>query len=79
MPLVFMAGYKMTAEDFRVWLAVMNWSQRKAAEALGVNVTTVAEWLRSGKIDKRTALACAAIYHDKEPWPHGTKFEPREF
>jgi transposase len=65
----------MNAQDFRIWLAVMDWSQNKAAKELGVHSSTIEQWLKKGKIDKRTALACAAIYNAKDPWPHGTKFE----
>lgn len=68
----------MTPEDFKAWMQQMRLSERRAAEVLGVSPATVGDWVRgrsrtSGKpvtIDKRTALACAAIAKGLEPWPH---------
>lgn len=59
----------MTPADFQAWRQGMGYSQRAAAEALGVSLPTLQAWERgtafaTGKpvvIDKRTALACAAI------------------
>lgn len=47
----------------------MGYSQRAAAEALGVRLATYQEWERGARfadgrpvqIDRRTALACAAL------------------
>ncbi|PWC54670.1 hypothetical protein TSA6c_00035 [Azospirillum sp. TSA6c] len=66
----------MTPKDLREWMTVMGFkSQAKAAEALGVSAETFGNWLagkrRDGKpapIDKRTALACAALYHRQTEW-----------
>ena len=59
----------MTPADFQAWRHRMGYSQRAAAQALGVSLPTLQAWERgtafaTGKpvvIDKRTALACAAI------------------
>lgn len=59
----------MTPADLQYWQARMGLSQRGAAESLGVTLATYQGWLRgigydTGKrrdIDKRTALACAAL------------------
>ncbi len=59
----------MTHDDLQAWQARMGLSQRGAAEALGVSLSTYQAWarghdVRTGRavtIDRRTALACAAI------------------
>jgi hypothetical protein len=66
----------MTPQDFKDWMSAMGFkSLAQAAEALGVSVETVANWVngkrRDGKpapIDERTALACSALYHRLKPW-----------
>lgn len=72
-----MAGQAvMTKDDFRAWMGVMGFkTQGQAAEALGVSVETVGNFLagqrRDGKpalIDLRTALACAALAQGIGPW-----------
>lgn len=45
-----------------------------AAEALGVGRSTYAEWVRGVRpIDKRTALACAALAAGLGPWSSKTR------
>lgn len=69
----------MTAAELSAWQAHMGFSYTTAAKALGVNRATYARLLagESG-IDRRTALACAAITAGLEPWggegtePHST-------
>jgi len=59
----------MTSADLSEWQARMGLSQRSAAQALGVSLSTYQSWVRgfdvrTGKesvIDRRTELACAAI------------------
>lgn len=59
----------MTPENFKAWRRKMTLSQRAAANALGVALSTLQTWERgtafaTGKpveIDRRTALACAAL------------------
>lgn len=59
----------MTHDDLQAWQARMGLSQRAAAEKLGVALSTYQAWarghdVRTGRavtIDRRTALACAAI------------------
>jgi len=52
----------MTPADLRAWQASMRYTYESAAEALGMSRSGYAK-LVGGKaaIDKRTALACAAI------------------
>ena len=66
----------MTANDLRAWQASMGFTYDTAAEALGVNRSTYADMLSgtsraTGKlkdIDRRTALACAAIAAGLGEW-----------
>ena len=66
----------MTPAEFNDWLAHMGLSERRAAEALGCAPATVGSMRRgishtTGKpvtIDRRTALACAALAAGLEPW-----------
>lgn len=66
----------MTPDDLRAWQAAMGYTYDTAAAALGVNRSTYADWLAgqsrtTGKpitIDRRTALACAAIAAGLEEW-----------
>lgn len=59
----------MTPADLATWRTQMDMTQRQAAEALGVTPTTYQRMERgadftTGKpveIDRRTALACAAL------------------
>lgn len=55
----------------------MGYTQRAAAEALGVQLITYQQWERGTRfhdgapapIDRRTALACAALAAGLEAWP----------
>ena len=66
----------MTPQQFDQWLAHMGWSERVAAKHLGCNPVTVGTMRRginhnTGKpktIDRRTALACAALAAGLTPW-----------
>lgn len=59
----------MTSADLRAWQSAMGYTQARAADALGVALGTYRDWITgqsrtTGKpitLDKRTALACAAI------------------
>ena len=65
----------MTPVDIRAWQAQMGYTYDTAAHALGVNRSTYANWLMpvnrvTGEptvIDKRTALACAALLAGLKP------------
>lgn len=73
----------MTPDDLAAWRAHMSYSQRDAAAALGVTLATYQRLERGagwadGKpiaIDRRTALACAAIASGLDEWhaPTGQK------
>ena len=66
----------MTPDDLRAWQAAMGYTYDTAAAALGVSRSTYADWLAgqsrtTGKpitIDRRTALACAAIAAGLGEW-----------
>lgn len=66
----------MSPDDFKAWRARMGYSQRAAAKALGVALNTMQAWERgvafhTGKpvaIDRRTALACAALAAGLDVW-----------
>lgn len=59
----------MTPADLRAWLFAMGYTNYRAAKELGVTATTVANWLDgTSKIDRRTALACAALAAGLGPW-----------
>lgn len=52
----------MTPADLRAWQARMGYTYDTAAEALGISRSGFAKLLAGAHpIDKRTALACAAI------------------
>lgn len=71
----------MTPAEFNDWLAHMGLSEVRAAAVLGCAPATVGSMRRgishsTGKpvrIDKRTALACAALAAGLEPWPECKK------
>lgn len=73
----------MTSTDLKDWQASMKFTYDSAAAALGVSRATYADWIAgksrtSGnpiKLDRRTALACAAIAASLEPWGQ-TKTQP---
>lgn len=66
----------MTPADLAAWRARMALTQRQAAAALGITLPTYqrlergAEWADGAPvtIDRRTALACAAIAAGIAPW-----------
>ena len=66
----------MTADDLRAWQVAMGFTYDTAAQALGVNRSTYADLLSgvsraTGKpknVDRRTALACAAIAAGLGEW-----------
>ena len=52
----------MTSDDLRAWQAAMGYTYDTAAEALGMSRSGYAKLvLGQSPIDRRTALACAAI------------------
>jgi hypothetical protein len=59
----------MTPAALRAWQAAMGYTYETGSVALGVNRSTYAAWI-SGRtaIDRRTALACAAIAAGVGPW-----------
>lgn len=58
----------MTQESLRAWQARMGYTYNSAAAALGVSRATWANWLAAiTPIDRRTALACAAIEAKLQP------------
>ena len=66
----------MTPADLAAWRERMAFTQRQAAAALGITLPTYqrlergAEWTDGTpvQIDRRTALACAAIAAGLAPW-----------
>ncbi len=66
----------MTPADLRAWQTSMGYTQSRAADALGVALGTYKDWITghsrtTGKpitIDRRTALACAAIAAGLSEW-----------
>lgn len=66
----------MTPSDLIAWEAHMGLTQRRAAEALGVSLPTYQQFRRGARfkdgapveIDRRTALACAALAAGIAEW-----------
>lgn len=66
----------MTPADLIAWELHMGYTQRSAAEALGVSLPTYQQFRRGARfrdgtpiaIDRRTALACAAISAGLPEW-----------
>lgn len=66
----------MTPTDLRAWQTQMGYTYDTAAAALGVSRATYAGWLSgvsrttgaATEIDRRTALACAALAAELGPW-----------
>lgn len=66
----------MTPADLSAWRSQMAYTQRQAATALGVTLATYqrlergAEWTNGAPvaIDRRTALACAALAVGLDEW-----------
>ena len=62
----------MTHTDLRAWKAHMGYTHETAAEALGISRSGFAKLLAGDHpIDKRTALACAAIAAGLVEWWQG--------
>ena len=61
--------YCMTPTDLRTWRTHMAWSQTQAADKLGITQQVYSRHERGDvKIDRRTALACAALAAGLGPW-----------
>ena len=67
----------MTPADLRAWQAAMGYTQDRAAEALGMSSSGYKDLVAGvrrttgkpiGLIDRRTALACAAIAAGLGEW-----------
>lgn len=59
----------MTPDDLRAWQAHIGLTQRAAADALGItHAAYSAMVLGKSRIDRRTALACAALAAGLGPW-----------
>ncbi|MDO4687086.1 MAG: hypothetical protein Q4A92_11125 [Corynebacterium sp.] len=66
----------MNHKDFDAWMQHMGLTEREAAERLGCTPATVGRMRRgvchtTGKpvvVDRRTALACAALAAGLKPW-----------
>lgn len=59
----------MTPDQLRAWQAQMVYTYDTAAEALGMSRSGYAKMvLGQAAIDRRTALACAAIAAGVGPW-----------
>lgn len=69
----------MTPSDLATWRAQLGYTQRAAAAALGITLPTYqrlergAEWADGAAvtIDRRTALACAALAAGLGEWSPG--------
>lgn len=60
----------MTPNDLRAWQAHMGYTYVMAAEALGISRSGFQKLLSGANpIDRRTALACAAIAAGLQAWP----------
>lgn len=65
----------MTPGDFRAWQAHMGYTYETAAEALGMSRSGFAKLLAGDHpIDKRTALACAALAAGVGEWAAAEDF-----
>lgn len=59
----------MTPDDLRAWQARMGYTYDTASQALGMSRSAYAAMIAGvSKIDKRTALACAALFAKLDPW-----------
>lgn len=59
----------MTTDDLRAWQAAMGFTYESAAEALGMSRSGYAKLVGGAAgIDRRTALACAAIAAGLGEW-----------
>ncbi len=79
----------MTSDDFKIWRSTMGWTQKQAADALGISESSVLNYeagqrredRRQVIIPKRVALACAALLAGLKPYGEDsaapTATEPR--
>lgn len=59
----------MTIDHLRAWQAAMGFTYESAADALGMSRSGYAKLVGgAAKIDKRTALACAAVAAGLGEW-----------
>jgi hypothetical protein len=58
----------MTPEDFRAWHELMGYTYDTGAQALGTSRATYARLCAGGEVDRRTALACAALAAGMDEW-----------
>jgi transcriptional regulator with XRE-family HTH domain len=66
----------MRAADFKAWRKTMGYTQKQAAEALGLGTSTIEQYDRGVRKDDGTtvtipltvALACAALAAGLRPW-----------
>jgi len=59
----------MTANDLSAWQQLLTFSNSRAAKAIGVKTTEFVDMLDGRTaIDRKTALACAAVAAGLEPW-----------
>ena len=66
----------MTHETLKAWRECMGYTQRRAAESLGVSLVTYQRMERGANfdtgrampIDRRTALACGALAAGVDEW-----------
>ena len=59
----------MTCDNLRAWQAAMGFTYESAAEALGMSRSGYAKLVGGAvRIDRRTALACAAIAAGLTEW-----------
>lgn len=51
----------MTPDELKTWRAIMDWTQKSAAQAFGMSLSQYQE-MEAGKVEisKRTELACGA-------------------
>ncbi|MEM6670544.1 MAG: helix-turn-helix transcriptional regulator [Pseudomonadota bacterium] len=64
-------------DALNAWRATMGFTQKEAAEALGVTSRTWRNW-EAGvhEVPKSTWLAMAALYRGIEPWSAATSSSP---
>ncbi len=58
----------MEAKEFQEWLKLMGFSERKAAQELGLSRATVSKYRDEGA-PLYIGYACAAMIEGLEPWP----------
>ncbi len=66
----------MTPEQFKHWRKGMNFTQKQAADELGLSKATVENYDKGSRredgrqviIPRTVALACAALKHNLTPW-----------